>query len=728
MKSFFSRTFCGGLLAGLLAWAPVARAQTPATVLVTFRAVVAPGVGKAPYQHLYLCGAFNKWQPGDSAYRFTPDGPGRYRLTVALPAGKKLPYCYTLGSWNVAERTADDAKVPERGLVAAGGHVQCDTVVRWDYNLHIREHYTKREYKVPMRDGVSLFTSLYVPNDSTRTYPMLLERTPYSVAPYGTEHYKGATPSMKLFAREGYILVLQDVRGRMMSEGAFENVRPYVARKTRATDTDESTDAYDTIDWLVKNVPGNNGKVGMIGISYPGFYATSGLIGSHPALKAVSPQAPVTDWFAGDDVHHNGAFFLMHTFDVIGYLNRARSGPTTRMPAPLAYPGGDPDSLYRHMGPVASFNRQYFNNEVSTWDALVQHGSYDDFWKRRTPLPHLREVKPAVLVVGGWYDAENLYGTLKTYQTLEKQNPALTNTLVMGPWAHGGWEYGEGESLGPVTFRAKTAAFFRQQVEIPFFNYYLKDEQAPNLPEAFVFETGTNAWRSFAAWPPSTGKEEKLYFSTGQELSAAPPSRRNAPDAYESDPARPVPYSAVVKPGRHRNEYMVEDQRFLAGRLDVLGYQTPVLTGDVTLAGPVAANLFVSTTGTDADFVVKLIDVYPDSAAGLGGAQLLVRAEVIRAKFRNSLEKPEPMPAGKVVRVNFALPDLLHTFRKGHRIMVQVQSSWFPLVDRNPQQFMDIYRATPADYRKAVHRIHHSRKHPSHVRFHTIPAATTALR
>ncbi len=584
----------------------------------------------------------------------------------------------------------------------------------------VRAKYTKYEYRIPMRDGARLFTSVYVPKEPG-SYPILLDRTPYSVAPYGTEKYKEAIGPSDLFQKEGYIFVYQDVRGRFKSEGEFVNVRPYLPKKG-PKDVDEASDTYDTIDWLVKNLKGNNGKVGIWGISYPGFYAAYSLLDSHPALKAVSPQAPIGDWFVGDDFHHNGAFYLPHAFNFF-----ATFGTETPGTVPKTWPRfdhGTPDG-YRYflaLPPISEVNAKLFGGKATFFDDLAAHDTYDDFWKSRTLLPHLAGVKPAVLTVGGWYDAEDLWGALHLYATIERKNPGIANALVMGPWSHGGWSRGEGESLGDVRFADRTAEFYRERIEFPFFQYYLKGKGDGKAPKAWVFETGTNIWRARDAWPPKETKKTDFYLAPKGTL-ASEPATGDVFDEYPSDPARPVPYVPEIAIGMTR-EHMTADQRLAATRPDVLVYETEPLAEDLTIAGPISVTLHVSTTGTDSDFVVKLIDVWPDDAPDpnpnprhvhMGGYQQLVRGEAFRGKFRKSFEKPEPFTPGKPEELSWTMPDAFHTFRSGHRVMVQVQSTWFPLVDRNPQVFTNIFKAKPEDYRKATERVYLSKEKPSKI-------------
>jgi uncharacterized protein len=588
----------------------------------------------------------------------------------------------------------------------------------------VKAHYTKTEQTISMRDGVKLFTSIYVPKDKSKKYPIMLNRTPYSVAPYSPSDYKTALGPSLLFQKERYIFVYQDVRGKFMSEGEYVNVRPHIEGK-KGKEVDESSDTYDTIDWLIKNVPNNNGRVGMWGISYPGFYAAMGTIDAHPALKASSPQAPIADWFIGDDFHHNGTLFLPHAFNFLSGFGLPRPQPTTEFPARFAHGTPDGYKFFLEMGPLANADRKYLKGQVTFWNEMTAHPNYDDYWRARNTLPHLKNIKPAVMTVGGWFDAEDLYGALNTYKTIERINPGIYNKLVMGPWFHGGWARADGDFLGDVKFGAQTSVFYRENIELPFFECLLKDKCDHNLPEAFVFETGSNQWRSYDHWPPLNTEQKELFLQANGTLSFSRPARSMAKsfDEYVSDPAHPVPFISNTAIGMTR-EYMIDDQRFAATRPDVLVYQTGPLEKAVTASGPVVATLFVSTSGTDSDYVVKVIDVFPDNTpdndpnpAGvkMGGYQMLVRGEPMRGRFRNSFARPEAMIPNKVTKVEFTLPDVNHSFQKGHRIMVQIQSSWFPLVDRNPQKFVDIYKATERDFQKATQRIYRSAQYSSQV-------------
>jgi uncharacterized protein len=594
--------------------------------------------------------------------------------------------------------------------------------------FNVREHYTKFEYRIPMRDGARLFTSVYVPKDSSRSYPILIDRTPYSVAPYGVDQYKKSIGPSEEFEKSGYIIVYQDVRGRFMSEGKFVEMHPHIDVKKSKDDVDDSSDMYDTVDWLLKNIPNNNGNVGIWGISYPGFYTSASIIDSHPAIKAASPQAPMTDLFMGDDAYHNGAFMLDANFSFYVFF-KPQNVPTTLPRGFQPFDWGTPDGyqFFLNMGPLSNANKLYIHGQNWLWDDQVAHDTYDDYWKARNLAPHMKNIHCAVLTVGGWFDAEDLQGPFSTYAAIGKNNPGTFNALVVGPWVHGGWSRYDGNHLGSVNFASNTGKFFRSQIQFPFFEQHLKGAADAKSPQAYVFETGTNVWRQYPNWPPKNVEKKKLYLREDHGLSFDPPSAAENADAFDeyvSDPNDPVPFVSYVATSVPQ-EYMVADQRFAASRPDVLVYQTEPLDEDVTIVGPISPKLFVSTSGTDSDFDVKLIDVYPpdypEPDAGspetprtdvpppkitLAGYEQLVRGEPMRGKFRHSWEKPEPFTPGKVEAVDFHMQDVNHTFRRGHRIMIQVQSSWFPLTDRNPQTFVNIPDATPADFRKATERVY----------------------
>jgi putative CocE/NonD family hydrolase len=598
---------------------------------------------------------------------------------------------------------------------------------------YIREHYVKFDFNIEMRDGVHLFTSVYVPQHLQTPLPIMLIRTPYSIRPYGEDEYPSSLGPSDVFAKEGYIFAYQDVRGRFHSEGKWEEVRPYKPKKSGPQDTDETTDTWDTIDWLVKHIPHNNGKVGMWGISYPGFYVSEGMIDSHPALVAVSPQAPVGDWFMGDDWHHNGALFLAHAFRWFTMNDRAGNDATGRTERRnYDYPTPDGYRMFLHEGTLSNINDTLLKGSVDYWAVFRDHPDYDSFWKDRN-VPHsLKNIKPAVLTVSGWYDAEDMYGALATFRAVEADKHAPFNGIVMGPWFHGGWAASDGENLGAVTFGSKTAEFYRTDIEFPFFQHFLKGVDAGVPPKAYMFETGANQWQKFDEWPPRGVHASNIYLAPGGALTfdSSPQEQSPAFDEYTSDPAHPVPSVGYITDTMTR-EYMTDDQRFASTRSDVLVYQTPPLEKDVTLAGPIEATLFVSTTGTDSDFVVKLVDVYPDDypdpspnpeKVHMGGYQQLVRGEPFRGKFRDSFEHPEPFTPGKIAKIAYTMPDIFHTFRRGHRIMVQIQSSWFPLVDLNPQTFTNIYKAERSQFQKADERIYHSGANASQLRVNILPA------
>ncbi len=600
---------------------------------------------------------------------------------------------------------------------------------------YIREHYDKSIHQIRMRDGVKLYTIVYAPKDASpdRTYPILMIRTPYAIGPYEPDRYRESLGPSADYARDGYIFVYQDVRGCYMSEGTFVNMTPHVAVKTSDADIDESTDTWDSIEWLVNTIPHNNGRVGLYGISYPGFYAAASMIDAHPALKASSPQAPIADWWY-DDFHHHGALFLPHSFNFLSGFGRERPEPTTSRPGRLVS-HGTPDGyqFFLDMGPIHNANDTYFKNQIAFWNDLCNHPNYDEFWQARSILPHLNNCAPAVMTVGGWFDAEDLYGPLKIYQSVEQRNPDSFNILVMGPWVHGGWNRGDGDRLGAILFGDKHSLMYREKIERPFFAHHLKDEPDPQLPDAYIFETGGNRWHAFDQWPPAHAIERALHAGPDGSLAWNAPEQHGDAATYDefiSDPARPVPFTEAISIGMSR-EYMIDDQRFASRRPDVVVYQTPPLDNDVTIAGEVLADLWVSTSGTDSDWIVKLIDVFPADTPNnehtppgraMGGYQMMVRSEVIRGRFRNSYERPEPFTPDQPTFVHLPLQDVLHTFKKGHRIMIHVQSTWFPLVDRCPHTYVEnIYTdARESDFIKAVQRVHRSPEHQTRFRVRTL--------
>jgi putative CocE/NonD family hydrolase len=595
----------------------------------------------------------------------------------------------------------------------------------------------------------------------------MFDRTFYSVAPYGLDKFRTSLGPDDLFAREGYIFVYQDVRGRYMSEGEYEDVRPYIPNK-KGKQIDETSDTYDTVDWLIKNVPNNNGRVGVYGISYPGFYTSMAGIDGHPAVKAISPQAPVSDWFHGDDNHHNGALFLAQNYSFFTNFGQPRPVPTSnndylKRPSPGTQDGY---KFYREMGGLKNAGDIYekrLGMRIKFWDEMMKHPNYDQFWKERNIFPNLKNIHAAVMTVGGWYDNEDLFGALGTYQSIERQNPGIFNVLVMGPWFHGGWARSDGDWLGTAYFGGKTGVYYREHFELPFFNHFLKDKgDISQIKEVNVFDTGANQWRDLPNWSPTVSTDTPLYLMSNGKLAFGegatrarpftgklPPARVGFPgirtpwwDEYVSDPWNPVPYTQKITLNYPR-DFMTEDQRFVSGRPDVLVYQTDPLTEDITVAGSIKPELFVSSSGTDSDFVVKLIDVFPDdyqypetgnklpngqpervrppdgSAACVfapGGYEMLLRGEPFPARFRNSFEKPEPLRPNVPTKISYVMPGIVHTFKKGHRIMVQIQSTWFPLVARNPQEFLPNYKlGTDSDFQKANERVYHSAANPSRV-------------
>ena len=613
----------------------------------------------------------------------------------------------------------------------------------------VRAHYNKYEYRIPMRDGTRLFVSVLEPQPGAfkdhGPYPFLMQRTPYSCGPYGEDLYPRAATYSDELASAGYIFVCEDVRGRYQSEGTFTEMRPHIDEKKSPKDVDDSSDMYDTVEWLLKHVPNNNGRVGITGISYPGFFTSASIIDSHPAIKAASPQAPMTDLFLGaDDAYHGGGFMLAANFGFYtGFVPQKNPIEiTAERPDRFRYGTNDMYEFYLHAGNLAAMNALLLKQGETLFTDQMVHSTYDSYWQPRSLQNHMRNVKTPVMTVGGWFDAEDLTGPLMTFNAIDKFNPELraSNTVVIGPWVHGGWARSDGDHLGDVTFGAKTGEFFRKEIQFPFFEHYLKDAQSQPLPKAYVFETGTNAWRKYDQWPPRPAEAKTLFFHPNGTLSFDAPTG-SGKDEYVSDPAHPVPfvsYTTDTVPQR----YMDDDQRFAGRRGDVLVYSTAPLTEDVTIAGPISPKLHVSSTATDSDFVVKLIDVYPydypnpgaaDPAQGkrilgdapilIGGYQQLVRGEPFRAKFRNGLsQRPVALKPGEVTAVNFTMPDVNHTFRKVHRIMVQVQSSWFPLVDRNPQTFTDIPNARPEQFVKATETVYTGSANPSGVEVLVMPA------
>jgi putative CocE/NonD family hydrolase len=609
------------------------------------------------------------------------------------------------------------------------------SVTKQEQSAYVRSHYTKYEYQIPARDGAKLFTIAYVPKDSTHAWPIMMKRTPYGIPPYGIDSYPTSVGPTDLFAKEGFIFVYQDTRGRGMSEGVFEDIPPQNKFPNEATDT------WDSIEWLLRHLPNHNGKVGAWGSSYNGFTAGCTLIDSHDALKAVSPQAPTAEQGKGDDAYHNGCFCLAAEFNFYSTFTPRSGGPAPIAGWPPGFNYGTPDmyEFFLRLGPLSNANARYFKNANPYWNALLDHPNYDRWWQARSLSRYMDRVKPAVLVVGGWFDAQDLTGPFALFDAIEATHPQSSNTLVAGPWRHSGWYYDPGDTLGNLSFNVKTGEYYREHIELAFFKHHLKAEsdstKGPEFPKAIVFETGTNEWRRLSCWPPA-GSKRNLYLREGGHLSFHPAEAAGF-DEYVSDPARPVPALPEFTITPPFNYYMTEDQRFALRRPDVLGYVTAELDEDLVIGGDIEAVLKVSTSGTDSDFVVKLIDVYPldypdtepasDGSAVVrrGGYQQLVRGEPFRGKFRDStLENPEPTPftPGEPAVIRFRMPAVYHAFRRGHRIMIQIQSSWFPLIDRNPQTFVDIPNARPEDFKKAEQRVYRGGDGGSHIVVNVIDA------
>ncbi|MFA6165076.1 MAG: CocE/NonD family hydrolase [Gemmatimonadaceae bacterium] len=598
----------------------------------------------------------------------------------------------------------------------------------------IRQNYRKLEVRIPVRDGVKLFTSIYVPKDASKRYPVLMSRTPYSVAPYGDTLYRasmGPSGNPK-WVDDGYIFVYQDARGRMFSEGNFREMTPILEKHEKPTDVDEGTDTYDTIEWLLKNLP-TNGRMGIYGTSWPGFYASASCLSRHPALVACSPQAPMTDIWAGDDDFHGGAFLLAHNF---GFYTGFGRGPRTEPGPDKRYPfsreTNDAYQFYLDMGPIGPGSRRYIAPGTSTfWEDILAHPTYDAFWQSRDVRRHLHDVKAAVLTVGGFYDTEDLHGPWWVYGSIAKLSPSTDNTLIVGPWSHGGWSRGDGTVLGNLRWDYKTGPFYRDSVEYPWFAHHLKGAPKLVATGVHVFRTGGETWDTYSTWPAPAAKKTALYLQPNGKLGFSSPGTNGAFDQYVSDPAKPVPVVGRVEPNGMPRDYITDDQRFASRRPDVLVYQTDALTEDVTLSGPVNPVLHVSTTGTDADFIVKLIDVFPGNASNwagdqsgfiVGGYQQLVRGEPFRARYRRSFEKPVAMVPNQADSIRFEMPSIHHTFKKGHRIMVQVQSTWFPHIERNPQTFVpNIFFAKPTDYKTATMRVYHNAAKPTRIEVMQLP-------
>ena len=586
-----------------------------------------------------------------------------------------------------------------------------------------KTHYAKHEYRIAMRDGVKLYTQVYTPIAGEFAdkgpYPFLMTRTPYSCGSYDNDVVAPRVTGNMDMLESGYILVCQDVRGRWESEGSWVEMTPPRDGKG----IDESTDTYDTVEWLLKNVKGNNGKVGIEGISYPGFYTAASIIDGHPAIKAASPQAPMMNLFDGDDSYHGGAFMLAANHSFYAPFFAPQKNPLKVEPKNnFEFFTKDAYAYYLKMGTLANLDSPAGGTNPLYHDQTI-HDTYDSYWAERNMEQHMFGVKAAVMAVGGWFDAEDLAGPVKLFHAVAKESPeAAADTLVEGPWVHGGWSRGTGASLGDINFGSDTAEFFRKTMEAPFFAHYLKDAAWTPLPKAYTFETGSDVWKKYDAWPPKQAETKMIYFEPDGGLGWTAPTAKDSKDEYVSDPAHPVPYVGYVTEAEPPQRYMDDDQRFAATRPDVLVYETEPLTEDVTVVGPIRPRLKIASTGTDSDFDVKLIDVFPENAVDaenegkhvmgvppvmMGGYEMLVRGEPFRAKFRNSLAKPEPLVPDKMTEVDFSMQDVNHTFLKGHRMMVQVQSSWFPLTDRNPQVFMDIAKARPEDFKKATETVFH---------------------
>ena len=580
---------------------------------------------------------------------------------------------------------------------------------------YVAENYTKQEVRIKMRDGLELFTAIYSPKDTSKKYPIVMQRTPYNCAPYGPDQFKRSIAPNETMMKEGYIVVYQDVRGRYMSDGLYDNMRGYIPNKKGKTEVDEASDTYDTIDWLVKNVANNNGNVGTWGISYPGYYASYSLLSGHPALKAVSPQACISDFFF-DDFHHNGAYLLSY-WKVTPLFGPQKTKPTTEAWFKFPNVGTNDDyQFFLNAGPLVNLDK-YYDSSNEFWQQLKEHSSYDEFWQKRGLLQHLKNIKPAVMIVGGWFDAEDLYGPLNTYSTIEKSSKNY-NTIVMGPWSHGDWaRNSEKQIIGNINFGDSISGFYQKNIEANFFRHFLKNngKGENKLPEAYVFDTGRKEWKTYDAWPPKNTEKQQFYLQPQQKLT------KNAGavsfEEFISDPKKPVPHSEDIKQqGLTPRKYMTDDQRFAARRPDVLVFETDVLAEDVTLAGDILAKLQVATTGTDADWVVKVVDVFPNDEPETKEVQpylkmsnyhMMVRSEVMRGRFRNSFVNPEPFVANEKTPVNVKLQDVFHTFKKGHKIQIQVQSTWFPLIDLNPQTFVpNIFYAKPEDFKKQTHRVY----------------------
>ena len=584
------------------------------------------------------------------------------------------------------------------------------------------DKYNRREVMITMRDGVKLHTVIFTPKNQTEALPFLIERTPYGVNDYPSPEKNGYVKDM---ADDGYIFVYQDIRGRYLSEGKFEMQR-FTRNKKDATAIDESTDTYDTIDWLLKNVANNNGKAGMYGISYDGWTTVMGAIDPHPALVAVSEQATPADMFLGDDFHHNGAFRLSYGFEY-AFMEEA-----TKTDSLFPFDKYDTYEWYLKLGPLSNVNKKYFFNKLPSWNDFVNHPNYDTFWQKQSLAYRLDSPRVYTMNVAGWWDQEDFYGPQKAYEVWEKKDGHHKNYIVIGPWNHGGWAGGPGKKLGNINFDSSTGETFRKNIQARWFSYYLKGKGEGNFAEAITFQTGSNTWKTYDNWPPKEAVKKNIYFREDGKLSFEKPASNNtdAFDSYISDPAHPVPYRTrpveeTYSPGSRWYTWLTEDQRFVHNRPDVLSWETETLEEDVTVTGTITAKLFAATTGSDADWIMKLIDVYPEKYPDdpkMGGYQFMVANDVFRGRFRNSFEKPEPITPNKVEEYTIDLHSLNHVFKKGHKIMVQLQSTWFPIIDRNPQKYVpNIFEAKESDFQKATQKIYRSAMYPSHIELSVMP-------
>jgi putative CocE/NonD family hydrolase len=588
--------------------------------------------------------------------------------------------------------------------------IQAFAQLQEDYS--VKDNYTKLEVDIPMRDGTKLHTTIYSPKNTSTEYPMLMQRTPYSSRPYGEDQFRSKIGPNEYLMQEGNIIVYQDVRGRWMSEGEYDNMRPFIPNKT-GEQFDEASDTYDTIEWLINNVENNNGRVGTWGISYPGFYATYSLLSEHPALKAASPQASIGDFFF-DDFHHNGAYLLSYwrATTLFGYQ---KDGPTDE--AWYSFPELGSEDQYQFFldaGPLSNLDKFYGEDNIF-WQQLKDHPNYDEFWQSRGIVQHMKDIKPAVMIVGGLFDAEDLYGPFNIYKSIEEHSDNY-NTIVFGPWSHGDWaRTTERQAVGNVYFGDNISEDFQKNYERVFFNHFLKGEANGNtgLAEAHMYDTGNREWNNYKAWPPKAVQKKTFYLGESETLTDTP---SDSNEEFVSDPKKPVSYNNEIKMVFTPREYMTGDQRFAARRPDVLVFETEVLEEDIKMAGPIEAQLQVATTGTSADWVVKVIDVYPPDAEDyeetpahlkMGNYHMMVRSEVMRGRFRNGFENPEPFEPNKKTAVNITLQDINHTFKKGHKLQIQVQSTWFPLIDLNPQTYVpNIFEAEEEDFQKQTHTVY----------------------